>query len=276
MAIQTSARRNVDDRKVLTRSEVLARSADTIPDSADSMNQRIGLLAVDLAANAADIDVNDIGRGIEVNVPDMLQQHRAGNNAIFVANEIFEQLELAREQFDFPSAPAHGSRDEIHLQVTDAQHRFLDERGAASGQRLDPRQQLREGERLDQIIVAAGAQTAHPIVDFAKRTDDQNGRDDAVVAQVLHHGDAIDVRKHAIDGHYRVVGGTGAAQRLSAGGGEVDLIAAGRERLDQLPGGLRVVLYDENAAAAFTHDLAPCCRRWRHASLVRSPWRRQR
>ena len=111
--IQISARRNVEERTVL------ARSADTVADAPDGVNERIGLLAVHLATNAADVDVNDIGRGIEMNVPHMLQQHRAGNNAIFVANEIFEQLKLARQQFDFPPAPADRSRDEIYLEITE-------------------------------------------------------------------------------------------------------------------------------------------------------------
>ena len=71
MAIQISARPNVDDRKVL------ARSTDTIPDAPNRMNERIGLLAVHLAANAADVNIDDVGRGIEMEVPDMLQQHRA-------------------------------------------------------------------------------------------------------------------------------------------------------------------------------------------------------
>jgi hypothetical protein len=66
MAIQISAHLNVDDRKVL------ARSTDTKPDAADGMDERIGLLPVDFSADASDIHVNDVGRGIKVEIPYVL------------------------------------------------------------------------------------------------------------------------------------------------------------------------------------------------------------
>jgi hypothetical protein len=36
------------------------------------MDKRVGLLAVHLAADASDIDVNDVGRGVKVEIPYML------------------------------------------------------------------------------------------------------------------------------------------------------------------------------------------------------------
>ena len=63
--------------------------------------------------------------------------------------------------------------NEVELEIADAQHGLAHHRGAASRQRLDAREQLGEGERLDQIVVAAGAQAAHAIVDLAERADDQ-------------------------------------------------------------------------------------------------------
>ncbi len=52
--IAISASLKVDDVKVL------ARSTETIPDTANRMNQRIGLLAVEFATHASNIDVYDI------------------------------------------------------------------------------------------------------------------------------------------------------------------------------------------------------------------------
>jgi hypothetical protein len=54
VAIAISASLNVDDVKVL------ARSTERVPDTANRMDQRIGLLAVDFATHAPDIDVDDI------------------------------------------------------------------------------------------------------------------------------------------------------------------------------------------------------------------------
>src|SRR5262249_37091878 len=147
ITIQINARLNVDDRSVL------ARSMDTVPNSANRVDQRIGLLAIHLAADAPHIDVDDVGVGIEVKVPDMLQQHRARHHPTLVANEIFEELELARQQLDLLATPANDARYQIHLEIAGAQNCFLDGCAAASGQRLDPRQHLDECERLDEVII---------------------------------------------------------------------------------------------------------------------------
>jgi hypothetical protein len=64
---------------------------------------------------------------------------------------------------------------------------------------LDTGEQFREGERLDEVVIAAGAQAAHPIINLAERTDDQGGRDDSLFPQASNDRDSIDARKHAID-----------------------------------------------------------------------------
>ena len=104
IAIQISAYLWVDDRNVL------ARSTDTIPNTPNCMDQRIRLLTVYLAADATNIDVNDIGGGVEMNIPDMLPQHRPWNYEAFMTNEIFQELKFSRPQFDFAIAAAHCSR----------------------------------------------------------------------------------------------------------------------------------------------------------------------
>src|SRR5258705_13964312 len=83
--IAISACLKVDEVRVLTR------STETVPDTANRMNQRIGLLAVDLATDAPDIDVDDIGRGIEMKIPDVLQQHGAGYDAAPLRTKYFRK-----------------------------------------------------------------------------------------------------------------------------------------------------------------------------------------
>src|SRR5262249_9018418 len=96
--MKISASLKVDERRGL------ARSTDTEPDAADGMDERIGLLAVDLTAHAPDIDVDDVGGGIEVEIPDVLQQQRARHDLALVANEVLENLEFARQELDVASA----------------------------------------------------------------------------------------------------------------------------------------------------------------------------
>src|SRR5579883_1661012 len=253
--IAISASRKVDDARVLA-SSILAGCTEAIPDTADRVDQRIGLLVVDLATHAPDIDVDDVGRGIEMQVPDMLQQHRARHHAAFISHQIFEQLKFLRQQHQLLAAPARGTRDQVDREIADAQDGFLGDRLAAAEQRLQPRQQLDEGERLDQVIVAAGTQAAHAIVDLAERADDEEGRGDAVIAQLAHHREAVDIGQHAVDRDHAIVMRRRAVQRLAARCREVDQIAAGRELLGELAGGFRIVLDDENAAVTSRHELS--------------------
>jgi len=118
------------------------------------MDQRISLQAVDLATHAPDIDVNDIRGGIEMKVPDVLQQHGPGYDAAFVANQILEKLELPGKKKNVVAAPAGGPRHQVDREITDAQDSLLDNGVTASAKRLDARQQFDERKRLDQIVIA--------------------------------------------------------------------------------------------------------------------------
>src|SRR6202158_1724518 len=247
--IAISATLKVDDVKVL------ARSTERVPDTANRMDQRIGLLAVDFATHAPDIDVDDICRGIEMKIPDMPQQHCPRYYAALVANQILQKLEFPRKKKNVLAASAGGPRHQVDGEIADPQDGFLYDGVTASAKRLDARQQFDEGKRLDQIVVAPGTQAAHPIVDLPERTDDQKGCGDAVVAQLTHDRDAIDVRKHAVDRDHGIVAGNATAQRLIAAGGQIHLVAAGRERLHDLTGSFRVVLNDENTAVTSRHGL---------------------
>ena len=135
--IAISASLNVDDVKVL------ARSTKTVPCAANRMDQRIGLLAVDLATDAPDIDVDDICGGIEVKIPDVLQQHCPGYDAAFVANQILEKLELAGKKHNVLATPAGGPRHQVKCEIADTQDGLLDNGVTAPAKRLDARQSRR-------------------------------------------------------------------------------------------------------------------------------------
>src|SRR4029453_13560592 len=155
--IAISACLKVDDVRVL------ARSTETVPDTASRMDQRIGLLAVDLATHAPDIDVDDICGGIEMKVPDVLQQHCPGYDAAFVANQILEKLKLPGKKHNILTAPACGPRHQVEREIADTQDGLLDNGVTASAKCLDARQQFDERKRLDQIVVRARPEAAHPI-----------------------------------------------------------------------------------------------------------------
>src|ERR1700748_187487 len=86
--IAISASLNVDEVNVL------ARSTETIPNTSNRVDEWIGLMAIDLAAYAPDIDVDDVSRRIKMQIPDVLQQHRPGYDPAFVADQILQKLEF--------------------------------------------------------------------------------------------------------------------------------------------------------------------------------------
>src|SRR6185312_5843664 len=117
--IAISASLNVDDLRVL------ARSTETVSDPANGMDQRIGLLVVDLSAQPSNIDIDDVGRRIEMKVPDVLQQHGPGYDAALIAHQIFQKLEFLGKKVDILAAPAGGPRDQVDREIAHAQDGLL-------------------------------------------------------------------------------------------------------------------------------------------------------
>src|SRR6202453_1698214 len=168
------------------------------------------------AANVGDqrgasLDV-DLVR-VEAVTPYAFQQHRARHELTRPAQEELEQLELARQQVDFGLAAPHGLFDQVHLEVADPQlahARIVD----AAQERLDPRRQLRHGERLDQIVVAPRLQALDALVDRRQRRDHENGGLEAFLSQGLDHRNSIGAAQHPIDDQYRGFAGPGPPETL--------------------------------------------------------------
>ena len=68
------------------------------------------------------MDVDDVGLGIEVILPHLLEQHGAGHRLAGVAHHEFEELKLARLQVDFLALAMHRAADQVHFQFADPQH----------------------------------------------------------------------------------------------------------------------------------------------------------
>jgi len=73
-----------------------------------------------------------------------------------MAHEELEQGELAGRQHHRLPVPGHGVGGRVQPQATDGQHGRPLARAAAR-QRPQPRQQLPQRERLDQVVVGADA-----------------------------------------------------------------------------------------------------------------------
>src|SRR4051812_16635199 len=152
-------------RKLEVRSG-LGRRTDTITAATHGVDQ-LRSSSVDLPPQAADMALDQTGARIEVEAPDMLQQHRAGYNLIRVFHQVFQQFVFPRLQIDQLTAPPDRPSQQVHLQVGHPQHGLGRGAKRPSAKRGDTRDQFGEGKRLDQIIIAAGIKAADPVVQSA-------------------------------------------------------------------------------------------------------------
>ena len=115
MAIEARANLNVVDRIVLVR------STETIPNPSHSVDQWIILIAVDLSADTTNINIDDVRGRVVMKFPHVLQQHGSRNDLSLASNEVFEKLKFTGQQNNAPASATDRSRNEVHLEVADAQ-----------------------------------------------------------------------------------------------------------------------------------------------------------
>ena len=198
------------------------------------------------------MDVDDIGLGVEMIFPDLLQQHGAGHRLAGVAHQEFQQLELARLQVNLLAGAVHGASDEVHLEVADLEHGGHAAGLPAARQGLDPGDQFGEGIGFDQIVIRAGLEARDAILDLAEGGQEQDGGLVAVLAQGLDHADAVEARHHPVDD----IDVIAALLRLQQAEGPVDgvgrLVPGFGQSPDHGGRGLGVVLDHQNA-----HGISP-------------------
>jgi hypothetical protein len=105
----------------------------------------------------------------------------------------------ARLQGDLTTGACDAAPERVHLEVARDEPDRLARAGRAADERLDPRQQLREGERLDQVVVRARLQAPDTVVHLALGRQEDDGRSDAAAARTLHEGQAVAVGQHDVD-----------------------------------------------------------------------------
>ncbi len=80
-------------------------------------------VSAQLAAQVADVDIDDVGARVVLVAPDGAQDLLAGEHPAAVAQQVGEQLELGRREPDQDAAPADLSRDQVDLDIPAGQRR---------------------------------------------------------------------------------------------------------------------------------------------------------
>src|SRR4051794_8072686 len=79
-----------------TKEAIIASGGEHVARTSHRVQQRLLESLVELSAQPADVNVDDVGPRIEMIVPDLLEKHRPGDDAALVPGEIFEQQIFAR------------------------------------------------------------------------------------------------------------------------------------------------------------------------------------
>ena len=210
-------RRGVDDQHETQRDRVPARSAGRGSTATDRRlmvrlpagrirrpgrceSAVIGRLRVDLLSQPGDLHVDDVveRRGAARFSPHFSRQHLARDHVALMAQQVLEQLELAR-----PSGRAGDRRGRRGAPRDPSPDRRLSSEGlgrtATPQQGTDPSQQFRHGERLDKIIVRAGIQAGDAVFDAIARGQNQDRRSKMPLSQRLQDLEAAASRQHQIE-----------------------------------------------------------------------------
>ena len=108
-----------------------------------------------------------------------------------------------------------GAGGGVELEVARLEHGRALERPAAR-ERAQPRDELGERERLDEVVVGAAVEAGDAVLDRVARGEHQHGRPDAVGAQPPADLEAVDAREHHVEHDRVVVGGARHPQRVLA------------------------------------------------------------
>src|SRR5215471_8115990 len=189
------------------------RSFENISDSPNRLDERFSAVPVDFAAQAIDVHVDDVRRGIDSHAPDMIENHRSSHNAALVSTEVFQKYEFLRRELKRLIAFPRFTADQIELKIGDLQLERLLLRSAASLEKVSKAgQKLGKSEGLREVIVAALLEAPDPFVDGPPGGQDQYGGVAALSAAIGDEVEAITVGKSEVDDERVVV--TLARQRL--------------------------------------------------------------
>src|SRR5581483_10191953 len=87
------------------------------------MQQLGGERVVQLSAQASDRDVDDIGVAVEIHIPYLLRDRRAGENSSLAPQQQGQEHELLGGEIQTLTGPKRLALDEVHLQVGEPVYR---------------------------------------------------------------------------------------------------------------------------------------------------------
>lgn len=172
---------------------------ENIAHAAKGVNEFLREAAVDLIAQPADQDVDDVGLWVEMEIPNMFQDHRFGQNTTWMAQHVFKQRVFAGLQIEQLVAAADFTLEDVQGQVGITQAGGFNAAAGAAQKGLDTGQEFSEEKGFDQIIIRPFVQRRHPLVGALFGAENQQWRVDPVLPQSAQKADAVELGQHDVD-----------------------------------------------------------------------------
>src|SRR6266508_6563499 len=200
-----------------------------------------------LGPEPAHVDVDHVGAGIEVVVPDRRQKPLLGDGRAGVLHELAQQQELAFSQRDRPGAAVGLPPDQIQPQAAGDQTGG----GAAGGGPQpgpDPGQQLVEGERLSEVVLGPRFQASDLGRGGGQAGQDEHGLGRTLGHQPAQHRGAVHPRHEQVEDDQVVTTLERLVETVGTVVGRIDQEALGLQPSHHEPEDPRFVVDDQNPA----------------------------
>src|SRR5512133_3571441 len=235
----TAAATVVRTRTVPSRARPRGRSAaighQPVAAAADRLDGGPPERPVELVAQVAHVDLDDVGVALELVVPDVLEDLPLGHGLAPAAEQELQQGQLAGRQLDLGLAPPGPLGGGVQAQVAGLEHgRAL--AGAAPQQRPQPRHQHGVRERLGEVVVGAAVERLDLVQLALLGRQHEDRGPDAVAAQGRAQPVAVDAGQHDVQDDHVVRVLAGHPQPVGAVEGHVDRDPLGGQPVAE-PGG---------------------------------------
>ena len=89
--------------------------------TAQSVDQPLRMAAIDGTAQPAHVHVDQVRLGVEMQIPDLLEHHRARDHLTGMLQQQLQQLEFFGSQFEFAIGTVGTPGETIEFEIRDAQ-----------------------------------------------------------------------------------------------------------------------------------------------------------
>jgi D-alanyl-D-alanine carboxypeptidase/D-alanyl-D-alanine-endopeptidase (penicillin-binding protein 4) len=150
-----------------------------------------------------DVDVDGRQFDIAVEPVELVEHEIATDDLALMTHHQLEDQRFAQATGNDAIAHVDLSRLSVERDVAGTQH-LADHRAGPTGQRMKPRDELVDRERLGHVVVGSGAQPQHAVVEPVARADDQDRKRAARAPQAADQVDAVAVGQAEIENERRI------------------------------------------------------------------------